>query len=42
MKNIYEVPELEISLFLSTDVMAESENFVDDMWDVDGDLPLNP
>jgi len=40
MKNIYEVPELEISLFQQADVMTTSENFVDDMWGVDGDLDI--
>ena len=42
MKNIYEVPELEISLFLKSDVMTTSENFVEDPWanmeTVNGDL----
>ena len=42
MKNIYEVPELEISLFLQSDIMTTSENFVEDPWAnmevVNGDL----
>lgn len=38
MKNIYEVPELEISLFLTADVMTESDNWVDDPW---GDVVQN-
>ena len=36
MKNIYEVPELEISLFLKNDVLtASNDNIFNDPWNTE-------
>ncbi len=44
MKNVYEIPELEISLFLKSDVMTVSDdNTFNDPWaieEVDGNLDM--
>lgn len=32
MKNIYEIPELNIDRFLNEDVMTESDNDIVDPW----------